>query len=248
MLEIKFPAENKPLAAAIGRALVEYGAGERKVGMAVELGMPYSAAAAELEPEDLVFTGTPIVESDDAAEEAANLAAFKAEQEDEAGKSAASTAQLGAGDAQGVKVDRHGVPFDGAMCGKAAEPFYGSGKKSGQWKKKVGVDQADYDAWYAAERAKVDAATAAESASTEAFDTSQAFGQQAAVEPSAAPKTPGDFMGWASEQTTAGHFTQADITQAYASAGVDNIALFNPATAEDAIAKVYAVLITKVPA
>ncbi len=46
-------------------------------------------------------------------------------------------------------VDEHGVPFDAAYCGTAKDPFYKSGKRKGQWKRRQGVDEAKYDLWHA---------------------------------------------------------------------------------------------------
>ena len=49
-------------------------------------------------------------------------------------------------------VDLHGVAFDQAYCARAEEPFYTTGPRSGQWKKKRGVDDAAYDKWYTSQR------------------------------------------------------------------------------------------------
>lgn len=45
--------------------------------------------------------------------------------------------------------DDKGVAFNEDYCAKAKEPFYTSGPKTGQWKKRQKVEQAAYDAWYA---------------------------------------------------------------------------------------------------
>lgn len=50
------------------------------------------------------------------------------------------------------EVDANGVPFDDAMCARAKEPFYTSGPQKGQWKKRKGVSEDDYNKWYAVRR------------------------------------------------------------------------------------------------
>lgn len=139
-----------------------------------------------------------------------------------------------------AEVDEKGVAFNGDFCGRAKEPFYGTGKAKGQWKKKVGVSQDDYDAWYAGELFG-DGETDEEE--TE-IDTAGAFGGQADTAP--AVTDAGQLMGWIAEMQTAGKLQQTDVNAAYVMTGVQVQDLFQPATAADAVAKVYGVLSAKV--
>ena len=132
-------------------------------------------------------------------------------------------------------VDEKGVPFNAEFCGKAAKPFYGSGKKQGQWKKRQGVDEADYDAWYAEMlETAVEADPVVDPDEDDApVNTAAAFGggeqQQQAAAPAGigdAPKDVGEFMGWIAEQQTAGNLDQDKIGLAYTQAGVAVTDLF----------------------
>lgn len=116
-------------------------------------------------------------------------------------------------------------------CGEAQDPFYSSGKRSGQWKKKRGVSDKDYDDWYAEELAELrGGATDEESHQPAAVNTAGAFGNGQAQQQSApaAPQDTGEFMGWVSEKQAGGHITQDDIQQAYNQAGVQVTDLFPP--------------------
>ena len=64
-----------------------------------------------------------------------------------------ATTQTAAADSSPDGVDHNGVEKNAEFCGNAASPFYGSGKRKGQWKKRQGVADEAYDEWYAEERA-----------------------------------------------------------------------------------------------
>lgn len=132
------------------------------------------------------------------------------------------------------RVDHNGVPFDGMLCANAADPFYGSGAKQGQWKKKRGVSDTDYDAWYA-EQLTLAAPAGDTAADTEtAVDPAAAFGapntapaEQAAPE-TAAPTDAGGLMGWISDKQAAGLLTQDDVGAAYVATGLELMSVFPP--------------------
>lgn len=137
----------------------------------------------------------------------------------------------GAADQANAPRDQHGVAFNVHYCGEAQDPFYSSGKRSGQWKKKRGVSDKDYDDWYAEELAELrGGATDEESHQPAAVNTAGAFGNGQAQQQSApaAPQDTGEFMGWVSEKQAGGHITQDDIQQAYNQAGVQVTDLFPP--------------------
>ncbi len=128
MLELKFDPANKSLAAAIGRALTEYGTDVLKYSD------PSPAPAGKLDVLEYsdpspVTTGELDVTTGelDVIEDAACPAA----------------------------TDDKGVGRNPDFCSNAKIPFNQTGKKKGQWKKKQGVDETAYDEWYAGELANV---------------------------------------------------------------------------------------------
>lgn len=129
--------------------------------------------------------------------------------------------------------DQHGVAFNVHYCGEAQDPFYSSGKRSGQWKKKRGVSDKDYDDWYAEELAELRGGNQAadeDSHQPGPVNTAGAFasGQTEQPNQAAAPQDTGEFMGWVSEKQAGGLITQDDIQHAYNQAGVQVTDLFPP--------------------
>lgn len=128
-----------------------------------------------------------------------------------------------------AQVDHNGVAKDDRFCGTAAEPFYSSGKRSGQWKKRKGVSDADYDGWYASQ---LEPGAAQKTIDATPVDTSSAFGGQntqpvAQGEP--VPVDCGGFMGWVAAKQAAGLLTQDDIGRAYEYHNIVVTDLFPPA-------------------
>lgn len=228
---IKFNENNLALAAAIGAALLEYGKGEHAGGVPDDT-TPGEAEAIEVMREaasEYLANGTVAVKSGDAP--------FAAE-------TPTTTTQGTSADAAGAydpePLDEKLVQFNGQFCGKAEKPFYASGKRKGQWKKRQGVDEAEYDGWYASALANVTPAVEEH----QGVDTSAEFGggqQQQKSEPKTFANA-GEFMAWVSENQAAKTLTQADVDSAYKIANVAIPDLFNEATAGDAIAAVYTVL------
>lgn len=150
--------------------------------------------------------------------------------------------------------DQHGVAFNNHYCGEAQDPFYSSGKRSGQWKKKRGVSDNDYDDWYAEELAELRGGQTADEDSHQpsqvnsaaAFGGGGGGGQQQAQ--TTAPQDTGEFMGWVSEKQAGGLITQDDIQQAYTQAGVQVTDLFppnDPQTIASRIRQLYDLLASK---
>lgn len=143
-----------------------------------------------------------------------------------------------------ARLDLKGVPFDDKFCANAQDPFYASGKKSGQWKCKRGVDEAAYDTWYAQQLKQpahtMTAPVDEETDPTPTVATGAAFG---AVQSTVAPtlKTAGDFMAWVSEKQTAGRLTQEVINTAYQQLGIRVQDLFAP-TPDNVVANNIAAL------
>lgn len=141
-----------------------------------------------------------------------------------------------------AKADRYGVKFDPDFCGQATDPFYGSGKREGQWKKKRGVSDEDYDAWYRSQLA-----APADEPSPEEVDTAAAFSAFAAELAPEAPANAGQLMRWIAERQAAGHLTQQAIDGAYADVGQQLgmhavTALFDPNTEAQAVAALHGAL------
>jgi hypothetical protein len=168
--------------------------------------------------------------------------------------SEANSGNAGAGQSEADsndQVDLHGVTFDGDYCGKSADPFYGTGKRKGQWKKRRGVDDAVYDAWYLTQIPTGDEQnTANSSGEDEQINTAGAFGNQQAdntPESTPAPETCGEFMGWVSNKQAAKLITQEDIGEAYATAGIAVTDLFTPdeAAVRQHVTTLYQILAVK---
>lgn len=152
-----------------------------------------------------------------------------------------------------ANTDTKGVPFNAEFCGKAAKPYYASGKRSGQWKKRQGVDELVYDNWYAAELAKV-ATSGAGQGDQAPVNTASAFSGQQQQEPAAnnepaVPHDAGTLMAWVSEMQAANRITQQQVNEAYQQAGVTMTDVFpGPNKTEETIAQavrnVYTILVS----
>lgn len=239
MIKIEFPADRKDIALAIGQALVAIGKGEALVNS------PAPTTAAEV-PADTTAaettTGTTVEEHEHQheAEEIPNdtkhPAAPSAAETTGSGESAANAAGASqTAPAGGEKVDEKGVPFNGEFCGKAAIPFYGSGKKKGQWKKRQGVDEDAYDEWYAeallGARIEEEPEEQATETTSDSNVAANAFGgqQQQAATDENVPQDAGQLMKWVSEQQAAGNITQQQVTDAYTALQLPFDAVMNPA-------------------
>ncbi len=181
-IQITIPSDNKPLAAAIGRALTEYGEGAttgRISGKVVNISNGprdeyIDSRVAEIERE--VHLGELNNELDPEGGDCPNE-----------NRVDTATTQDGSMETQtsdvagvtGVKVDEKGVLFIPAVFGNAAIPFYASGARKGQWKKLRGVTDQEYDRVYAGELAKVATTGAGQQQSATTEQTAQeVFGGQ----------------------------------------------------------------------
>ena len=144
-----------------------------------------------------------------------------------------------------TRVDHKGVAFNADFCANASDPFYGSGKNSGQWKKKRGVDDVTYNNWYASQLGSDSAPV------EEVVDTAAAFGGGTTHQAPDAPKDAGALLTWVSEQQTAGHLTVVDIQAAYTECGLAINDLFpptDPAAVAQHVTNLYNSLSAKVGA
>ncbi len=220
MIKIEFPANNKKLAGVLGRALSEYSeSGNTRKD-------DFGATITERENEGDAVNNTSELESEveQALKDKAGVEGFSANPDS--------------------RVDNNGVSFNAEFCGEAKEPFYASGKNKGQWKKRKGVEEIDYNQWYLDVSKIID--TKPDTRQTDTLDTSGAFGgQKQATEDKQVPKDCGEFMGWVSAQQAAGHLNQHDITDAYAKLKLQVTDLFPPndsATVGERVRNLHAML------
>lgn len=134
-----------------------------------------------------------------------------------------------------TRADHNGVAFDDAYCANASDPFYGSGKRAGQWKKRRGVDDSTYDRWYADQLGASPTTPAEQDVDTAAaFSAPQTTDTAAQADPEAA----GKFMAWVSEKQASGELNLEQINAAYAACGVGVADLFPPNSVETIAASV----------
>jgi hypothetical protein len=227
MIKIEFPADRTDIALAIGQALVSVGSQTEAV----------LQKASQLHAEEQLSKAEALREqSSEALEQAEIIAddtAATLGHPEEYGPNVAPSADIETGsttpaDAAGASqtatdggTDQHGVAFNAEYCAKAKEPFYTSGKRSGQWKKRKGVADEKYDEWYASERFNSQAAEV-EQEPAEVFGeqqdamAAQVFGQ---AEPQAeaewAPSNTGELLNWVAEQQAAGTLTAQQVQDMY---------------------------------
>jgi hypothetical protein len=216
---IQFNDENKELAKAIGMGLVYYG--DPLTGLAPELGKTTTTENIEKDWSKVADEDIPTKQ-----------VITKAAQATREGLPAETITPDNKGPELippgPVETDEHGVPFDAAFCGVSKDkPFYVAGRKTGQWKKKRGVDVDEYDLWYDENR------PAAAEPEPGKVDTAAAFaapGTGADPEPATTdlPTLPGDLMKWCAEQTAAGAMTTAEVTAAYTACGITVADMFGP--------------------
>lgn len=240
-IKIEFPADRTDIALAIGQALVAIGQGKALVNS------PAPTTTAETRTDSPAASSTACDDQLKTLNEqtVADLEAEADPNEHPAAQSATVTTGSGEGAANaagasqtgpaGGNVDEKGVPFNPELCGKAAIPFYGSGKKKGQWKKRQGVSEDAYDEWYAeallgAKVETVEEDTAATETTSDSNVAANAFGnQQQAAADENAPQDAGQLMKWVSEQQAAGNISQQQVTDAYTALQLPFDAVMNPA-------------------
>ena len=231
MIRIEFDDRNLPLAEAIGQALVDY-AKVGYEGMIVPTTTEIAKAAKTEELAkvvDLNPPGTKAVKTEEPAKEPnLNSPGTKVAPPDD--------------------VDEHGVTFDPAYCGKAADPFYGSGKRKGQWKKKRGVADKDYDLWYSAQLLELPMTGAGAGPNVGgAVNTAAAFGGEQAEAAATVPTDPGLLMKWIAEQQAAERITQDDVDLAYIEAKLEIMSLFDsdPEKVKANVEALYEILVKR---
>lgn len=218
MIKIEFPADRADIALAMAQALhrIATGVSLDEVTRTERLGATNAVQGVDA----VLYVGTTPV---GAAQPVATVVQTAAGHVDtQTGEVVELDQPANPGDA--MRLDLKGVAFDPRYCANAQDPFYASGKESGQWKAKRGLAAGVYEQWYAQQLA---ASTTQAAPATEETDptppvaTATAFGaaQQQQV---AAPvmRTAGELMAWVSEKQVAGRLTQAVIDDAYRQLGI----------------------------
>lgn len=155
------------------------------------------------------------------------------------------------------QTDTKGVPFNGDYCGVSKDPFYASGPRAGQWKKRrsTAISEEAYDEWYAGELAKLQGADTDEQPPVNtagAFAGASAGGDTAPPPPPpVADNTPADvgtLLKWFAENKTAGRLQDNDLTEAYEAVGITFADMLPPTAPEQLkanIAKVVHFLVSR---
>lgn len=270
MIKLEFPADRPDIARALGSALLNI------AGPATEGGDYEETPKSETLTSGSTTSPTEGLQSADTAattsitSESASAESPKSESlfDAQPGGTAEGVAKAGTAPQttppEGARADAprdtKGVAFDSNYCGQAKDPYYSTGKRTGQWKKRKGVDDKAYDGWYASQltaapEAVGDGATDDTAAiqSGVPVNTAAAFGAQPdATNESAAevPQDMGTFMGWVSENQAADNLTQEDVNAAYATAGLQLSDLFTgtPDVISGNIAKLHGILSAKIGA
>lgn len=224
---IQFDDQNLSLAACIGQALVAYGNGATATpewARSVPEGIGDTLKKAEQ-----VLTETAETVTDNGPGMTGLDRETEVGPEEQAARDAGTvTIEATIGVPADQRLDQHGVAFDPKYCADAKDPFYGSGKYAGQWKRRRGVSEDTYYDWYASVRPEQVQKVAEPDAPV---DTAAAFAKTQPEQP-AEPVTftdAGQFMHWCAEQTAAGNITSEQVTAAYAAVGVTVADMFPPA-------------------
>lgn len=239
-IKIEFPAYRTDIAEVMGHALLKIAASAEappyKVGPDAPSEGPAPVTKATAEECTSALDEGPLPEhSVVATAESVALCPTGAAATDEATQLAGTTAN----------VDLHGVTFEGQYCAVASEPFYTSGKMQGQWKKKRGVDQSVYDAWYASRTSASEASAVLTPEPINAGASFSAAAETAATETPVptvdanVPQDAGSLMVWVSEQQASGAITQEDVNAAWATAGLTSPADLLRPDAGPLVAAVY---------
>lgn len=213
MIKIEFPADRADIALAMAEALMSI------AGQSIAAGS--RVLSAERPHHERLDQATKDANAADDERRAASKVTVHGTVNTQTGEVLDPELPTNPGDT--ARLDTKGVAFDAKYCSNAADPFYATGKESGQWKAKRGLAAGVYDAWYSEQLAASATQTAADEDTdpTPTVATGAAFGA-AVTQPaaSAAPADLGQFMAWVSEQMVAGRLQQATIDGAYTALGI----------------------------
>jgi hypothetical protein len=232
MIKIEFPADRSDIALAIGRALIVIGQAEGLDGGQVKTSL-----------------GTDTRTDQEKTEERSEL--YKHTAEPKAGEvhtrgdshgTYEHVGEIGAAIkevlSQEQRVDEKLVVFDAKYCGEAAVPFYASGKRKGQWKKRKSVEEVDYDEWYALEQESDEPVQQKTDEPAPDHDKAANAFKKSPVVDAKAPENFGELMAWFSTQQTAGNYEAHHLEQAFKTLKLSTLDLVQDTTGEK-VAQVY---------
>jgi hypothetical protein len=232
MIKIEFPSDRKDIALAIGRALTT-------IGQNNDRAPDNRTAEAKTEERAELYQHNPEPEAGVTEMRGDSHGLYK-----HVGKTeeAIKVGDIGEAIKQVLseerRVDEKLVVFDAAYCGEAAVPFYASGKRKGQWKKRKSVDEVDYDTWYAS-KIVLDELEEVErdEPAPDTTKAANAFKKSPVVEENA-PKNFGELMAWFASQQAAGNYDAHHLEAAFKTLKLSTLDLVQDTTGEK-IAQVY---------
>lgn len=208
MIKIEFPSENVELAKIFGEALLKYAGPDQYV---VE---DSPAPKEEEDPKE-----SPEVERSAVA----SVFEEKYEEEEPEPAPAPEPKERPRMESSLPKHDAQNVPFDEEFTDG---DVFRSGARKGQWKKRKGVRQADFDSWYNSFFTNSQPTGGAESV----IDPAQAF-QPKSAQPGL-PKNAQELIQWVSEVQVSGKITAQQIQASYSACGISVRDLFPPTDPE----------------
>jgi hypothetical protein len=255
MLKLEFDPNNRPLAAALGAALVQYGNAPATLAdkeptqlTDAERGALYYGYGSDQTPADKeptqvtdderagLYDGCGPEQYAQDKEPIVNGGCMDHDCADQgcpdhyapaAERTVETVETVEAASDPAPRIDHNQVPFSAEFCANAKEPYYATGARAGQWKKRKGVDEAAYDAWYASARPAAEPKPEGPAAPTAA-----AFTNDPVAEAASMPTNCGEFVAWVAEMQAAERITQAMVNDAYTACGLAMTDLFPPTPAE----------------
>ena len=221
MIKIEFPSHRSDIALAIGQALITIAQGERQ-----EMKAPKVSAESTAEERAELYKHTP----DPAPGETVIRADATGQHFEHTGKTDEPMEAVEELD-EPERTDENGVEFDAKYCANAADPFYATGKQKGQWKKRKGVDEADYNAWYASQLQDAPEQLAKDEPEPQPEKAAAAFKKAPAVATDA-PKNFPELMTWFAGQQAAGNYEAQHLEKAFRDLGISTLDLVQDATGE----------------
>jgi hypothetical protein len=232
MIKIEFPAHRSDIAVAIGRALLAIGQTGGLDGGPVDVSPKTDTRSAETTSEERseLYKHTPDPKPGETETRGDSHGLYE-----HVGKTEEVMEEVETID----DVDEKFVVFDAKYCGAAMVPFYASGKRKGQWKKRKSVDEVDYDKWYAAQLEQTIAPDLQEKdePAPDPEKAANAFKKSPVVEVKA-PENFGELMAWFSGQQTAGNYEAQHLERAFKALNLSTLDLVQDPTGAN-VAAVY---------
>jgi hypothetical protein len=233
MIKIEFPSDRSDIALAIGRALIAIGQAEGLDGGQLETSVKTDTRTDQekTEERDKLYQHNPEAKPGETQTRGDSHGTYE-----HVGKTGEFMEEVSEID---PRVDEKLVIFDAKYCGEAAVPFYASGKRKGQWKKRKSVEEVDYDEWYASklEQTPTQTQIVRDEPAPDPEKAANAFKKSPVVDVKA-PANFGELMAWFSGQQTAGNYESHHLEQAFKTLNLSTLDLVQDPTGAN-IAAVY---------